>query len=146
MKIIILIISILIIISPHPDLPICNIQTAKQAIAPRIFAETTIDGPAQNVLFTRFLHNKVGIFGSEFAVCYSNVLNPLFLAQSTNYIGLIALLYFAYFITKNKRYILISIFFALPTLYFFSLPLDLIVLIYKFFAIIGLIKLIRKIW
>lgn len=125
------------------DLPICNFQTAKQAIPPRIFAEQTIDGPDQPIIITRFIHNKVGIFGSEFTKCYFFSLDPNFIYHTTG-IGIIFFLYFMYTVLVKKRYILFIIFLIIPALPFFRLPIILISYVYKLFAIIGLAFLLFK--
>lgn len=117
--------------------PICNLKTAKQAIEPRIFAEQTIDGPKQPIILTRFLHNKFGIFGSEFTRCYFFSLDPNFVYQSTS-IGIIFWLYFAYTVLTRKMIILLLPLLIVPAVPFFGLPILFVSYAHKIFAIIGL--------
>lgn len=146
MKIIILIIlaALIIVKSPQQELPLCNIATAKQAFAPRIFAETTIDGKEQPVYVTRFLHNKIGIYASEISRCYFNSLDLNFINNSTGAVGLLSLLFFVYKITVKKYYSILAIFLVLPTLPFFGMPFFILIFFYKIFAIIGLVFLLQK--
>lgn len=119
------------------DLPICNFTTAKQAIAPRIFAEQTIDGSSQPIVMTRFLHNKFGILGSEFTRCYFYSFDPNFIYHSTG-IGIIFWLYFFYASAIKKLIIPLSFFLIIPALPFFGLPIVIVSYTHKIFAIIGL--------
>lgn len=139
---------LLYIISTGNDylMPSCNVSTAKQAIAPRIFAEQTIDGPRQPPLVTRFLHNKLGIFASEFGRCYFNALDPNFIYKSVGILGLFFWTYFIYQIAIKKLWPGILVFLTLPLLPFFSLPIIITVYVNKIFAIIGLIILIKQKW
>lgn len=141
-----------IIIRGSAVLPQCDIQTARQAIPIRIFAEQTIDGKNQPILATRFLHNKVGIFASEFGHCYFSALDPNFLNQSLGFIGLLALVYMIYyniynvFFGEGKQsyrfsFLLLMLFMIFPALPFFKFPLTLVIFAYKIFAIIGLAQL-----
>lgn len=142
--IVLLIISVLIFnLKTTWDPTPCNIKTAKQAIAPRIFAEQTIDGKNQPIIFTRFVHNKIGVFLSEFARCYFLALDPNFIQKTTG-IGIIFWLYFVYFILIQKLYIALLIFLSIPLLPFFQLPLVIVSYAHKIFAIIGLIFLTFK--
>lgn len=145
-KFLILAVFFFYIISLKNDfsLPICNLATAKQAIPPRIFAEQTIDGPQQPPLVTRFLHNKLGIFASEFSRCYFNALDPNFIHRSVGIPGLFFWTYFIYQIAIKKLWPGIFVFLILPVLPFFNLPLMIIVYINKIFAIIGLSFLIKR--
>ncbi|MBI2599052.1 hypothetical protein HYW40_02445 [Candidatus Curtissbacteria bacterium] len=146
MKILILLISTLVVfIQRIPSLPICNLQTAKQAIPPRIFAEQTIDGSSQAIFLTRFLHNKAGILASELGRCYANVLDPNFLSQALTPLGLIFILYFIYQILAERKIIFAIIFAAVPLAAILNVPTAPIVIIYKLFAIIGLTFLLSKI-
>ena len=129
--------SLIVVTSGNWDLPVCNLTTAKQAIAPRIFAEQTIDGLNQPILLTRFLHNKFGILGSEFARCYFYSLDPNFIYHSIG-VGIVFWLYFFYFSATRKLYIPISFFLIIPALPFFGLPAVIVSYAHKIFAIIGL--------
>ena len=137
---------LLYIISSGSDylLPTCNLATAKQAIAPRIFAEQTIDGSRQPPLVTRFLHNKLGIFASEFGRCYFNALDPNFIYRSVGTLGLFFWTYFVYQIAIKNLWPGALVFLILPLLPFFSLPVIITVYINKIFAIIGLAFLIQR--
>ncbi len=138
--IILFLLSVVIITANgKPNLQVCNLQTAQQAIPPRIFFEQTIDGPTQPIIFTRFIHNKFGVFGSEFSKCYFSVLDPNFILSIIGIIGLVFWLYFIYIILSRKSFLPILIFFLLPTLPFFFLPIIIISYAFKIFAIIGLI-------
>ena len=142
--VLILIFSLTILLSQGWSLPICNIQTATQALPPRIFFEQTIDGSSQPILLTRFLHNKLGIFSSEIARCYFNVLDPNFILKTVGLIGFITLLYFLYKIILNKNYVLLILFLVLPISPIFGISPLIVVYPYKLFAIIGLLLLLRK--
>ncbi|MBI3342496.1 hypothetical protein HY024_05220, partial [Candidatus Curtissbacteria bacterium] len=97
MKLIILLLFFATIILKTPvPLPKCDIDTAKIAVPPRIFEEVTIDGIGKNIYFTRFLHNKPGIFMSEFARCYFNVFDLSYLLDTLGIFGFVAFIYFAY--------------------------------------------------
>ena len=144
MKKLILLLFALLIISKSPQtLPVCNIQTAKQAIPPRIFAEVTSDPKDQNPLLTRFLHNKLGIYGSEFTRCYFNALDPVFIYQSTSLLGLLAIGYFIYKSSKEKKWIPLLVFLIIPALPIFNSPTIMVVYALKLFAIIGLLLLAK---
>lgn len=124
--------------APGDPLPLCNIATVKQALPPVIFFETTIDGLNQPVLVTRFLHNKLGIYGSESTKCYFNALDFIFINNSIGIVGLIGLLIFAYKSAIKKYYWLLVIFSLMPLLPFFTNSDKILILAYKIFAIIGL--------
>lgn len=135
----IIIFVVLISLKTGGELPICNFKTATQALAPRIFAEQTVDGHDQPVLVTRFLHNKVGIFANEFSRCYFNVLDPNFVYHSVGLIGIIFWLYFSYQIIVKKRWLMLSMFLVVPVLPFLRFPPQIVVYWHKLFAIIGLV-------
>lgn len=155
-KIILAIIAALFIITRgNAVLSQCDIQTARQAIPIRIFAEQTIDGKNQPILVTRFLHNKAGIFASEFGHCYFSLLDPNFLNQSLGLVGLLALAYMIYyniynvFFRKGKQsyhfsFLLLMLFMIFPALPFFRFPPTIVIFAYKIFAIIGLVQLVRN--
>lgn len=142
--ILILIFSAIILVQANTRLPICNLDTAKQAIPPRIFAEQTIDGKDQNILLTRFLHNKIGIYASEFSRCYANVFDPNFIYHTVGAIGLVTWVYFVYAVAKRRLYPIIAILAVLPILPFLKFSPLPILLTYKLFAIIGLAFLLSK--
>ena len=133
-----ILISLVILFKTGWQLPLCNFKTAKQALVPRIFAETTIDGPNQPVLLTRFLHNKLGIFINESARCYFNVLDLNFVESSTTLIGLLFWLYFIYQITIRKYWVLIVVFLITPIVSYLTVLSALAAIVHKIFAIIGL--------
>ncbi|MDO8487455.1 MAG: hypothetical protein Q7S45_04125 [Candidatus Curtissbacteria bacterium] len=134
----------IISVRANASLPICNLDTAKQAIPPRIFAEQTIDGRDQNITLTRFLHNKIGIYASEFSRCYANVFDPNFIYHTVGIVGIITWLYFVYQIIQRKYYFLLIVLLALPLLPFLKFSLLPILFAYKLFAIIGLGFLLSK--
>lgn len=142
--ILILIFSLVILTANSASLAICNLETAKQAIAPRIFSEITIDGANQPVLITRFLHNKLGIFSHELARCYFATIDPNFILKSTSVIGLVTWSYFAYRIFARRVYLMLAIFVFMPIVPFINLPTLAIVFAHKIFAIIGLVFLVKK--
>lgn len=146
MKIFFLIIfSVLIVLAKTNDsLPICNLDTAKQAIPPRIFVEQTIDGKTQNIPYTRFLHNKIGIYASEFSRCYFSIFDPNFIYHTVGIVGIITWLYFVYQIIQRRLYPLLFILLVLPLLPFLRFSLLPILFAYKLFAIIGLAFLLSK--
>lgn len=135
--------ALIILGAKSPVFPICNNVTAEQAVAPRIFAEQTIDGNKQNIILTRFLHNKFGILGSEFGSCYLNFFDFNLLYDAFTPIGLITFIYFVYEAVERKHYWL-AIFLILPIVPFVRGPVFPVLLIYKLFAIIGLALLISK--
>lgn len=137
-----IIISALIILMPVVSLPICNNDTAKQAIPPKIFAEIAIDDNDQNVIFTRIIHNKTGIYLSEFSRCYFNVFDFNFLYNQLTVLGLMGLLFFIFKALILKRFSLIILILALPLIPFFKQPEIILVLILKMFAITGLLSLV----
>lgn len=141
MKLILLIILSVIIISvPGTSLPVCNIDTAKQAIPPRIFAEIAIDDNTQNVLFTRILHNKTGIFLSEFSRCYFNVFDFNYLYNLLTIFGLLGLLFFIYRALILKRFSLVIVIFLLPLIPFFKQPETIVMLVLKMSALTGVLS------
>lgn len=140
-KILLLIFTIFLIRIPLSSPTVCDIRTAQQAIPPKIFFEETIDGSGQNVYFTRFMHNKVGIFSHEFAMCYFNLIDFNFLTKNLNLFGLAMWLVFIYRQFIKKRYLVFVL--IIPALPFFLVPAAYIVLIYKIFAIIGLSILLK---
>jgi len=133
------ILSLIILLKSGWQVPICNLATARNALAPRIFAEQTIDGPGQLVLITRIFHNKIGILLSEFGKCYFNLLDPNFIYGSTGILGIVPWFYFAYQIFKRKIFLPIVIFILAPIAPFFYFPVSLIAYIHKVFAIIGVV-------
>lgn len=144
-KILFIVISLIIFIHHGSVLPVCNNFTANQAIPPRIFFETTMDGSTQNTYLTRFYHNKLGIYLSEFSRCYSNVFDPNFVYDSLGLVGLIAYFAAIYYIIVKKIWILITLALLLPLLPFLNAPVYLIIVADKIFAIIGLsFLLLRK--
>ncbi len=132
------IIALFILTKGGWSLPPCNYKTALQALPPRIFFEQTIDGPDQPVLVTRFLHNKVGIFGSEFARCYFNAFDPILIYNSTRLLGLLGWLYFIYNIIVKKHYLPLAALAIIPVLPFLTLDAAIVAYTHKIFAIIGL--------
>lgn len=139
MKIIIVLISFLFILTrPISYPPICNTDTAKQALPPRLFAETTIDPNDQNTYLTRFLHNKYGILLSEFSRCYFSYFDLNYINDILGPIGLLSYLYFLYKTLASKRIVLILFVAALPLVAFFKGQQIILVLLDKIFACIGI--------
>jgi len=134
-----IIISAFIILAPKIGLPICNIDTAKQAIPPRIFAEIAIDDNDQNVIFTRAIHNKTGIFLSEFSRCYFDVFDFNYLYKQLTILGLTGLLFASYRAIVLKRYNLILLILFLPLIPFFKQPEIIVMLVLKTLAISGVL-------
>ena len=141
--ILLIFLALIIFLKRSPEISECNIITSKMAIPPVIFYETTIDGPYQHVLLTRFLHNKAGIFGSEFAKCYFNYVSPNTLIQFMSIFGLIGFGYFFYNTVTKKKWIFIIVSLILPVFPFLNLPLLLFTFAFEIFAIIGLAWLLK---
>lgn len=140
MKILILLLSVSLIWSkPQALSPVCNIDTAKQAVPPRLFAEITLDSNTQSTLVTRFLHNKAGIFLSEFQRCYFQSLDLNYLNEILGVLGILGYLYFIYRSFISKRITLIMLILMLPAVPFFNQPQVIIVVFDKLFASVGII-------
>lgn len=145
MKIALLIIlAVTVLLTAGPSLPICNLQTATQALSVRIFAEQTIDGQNQPILLTRFVHNKLGIYTSELSRCYFNALDPNFIYQAVGIFGLFGFLYFIYTSFDRKKIYLITLFLVIPALPIFYPSTFTVNIVYKIFAIMGLSLLLIK--
>lgn len=127
------------ILKPLPAIENCNIKTIKQVMPPVIWFEQTIDGHDQSIWITRFLHNKVGIFGSQFAKCYSNSIDLQIAYKSVGLLGLVFWLYFIYHISSKKNWPLILIFLLVPLIPPLFDKGQSIAIFYKIFAIIGLL-------
>lgn len=135
-----ILISVLIISSKSlPSTDRCDLETARNALPVRIFAETTIDGRDQQPVITRFFHNKVTILVNELGKCYFNFFDLNFVANSTALVGLLPWLYFFY--KSSSRLFLLIPLLAVPVLPIFSqMPVP-VAYIHKIFAIIGLVYL-----
>lgn len=139
-----LLIGIWILTLKLPQLPVCNYQTANQAIPPRIFFEQTIDGKDQPILLTRFLHNKLGVYGSEFGKCYFNFFDPDLIYKSSGLFGLFFWIYLMYRLARNNKWNYLSIVLVLPILPFLNIFSSGIAYFHKIFAIIGLTLFVLK--
>jgi len=133
----------LIIMKSAQAIPFCNLAIVKLALPPRIFQETTIDGNRQNVILTRFFHNKVGIYGSEVGRCYFNAFDLNFIAANVTIPGLLSILFLLYK-SISRKYWPFALFLIVPILPFFGLPPLIFTLIYKVFAIIGIAFLLNN--
>lgn len=142
--VIVILFAIFLLSKAFSPLPICNSMTAKQALPPRIFAETTIDGRDQSIIITRFLHNKVGILLSEFGRCYLNVFDPNFIVSTVGFVGLLMWLYFVFKILEEKRLWVIVLVLIVPIIPFISLPTQIAAYFYKIFAMIGLLFFLKN--
>ncbi len=131
------IIAVFWILKPVPSIDDCNIRTIKQALPPIIWFEQKIDGGSQSVLLTRFLHNKVGIGGSQFAKCYFNSLDPQIAYKSVGLLGLAFWLFFIYYISSRKIWPLILIFLLVPIFPVIFDRAQAIAIFYKIFAMLG---------
>jgi len=130
--------TIFIISLPVFTQEVCNINTAKNALSPVISYEQTIDGNTQNVLITRFLHNKIGIFMSHISKCYLEFFNPVNLYLSVGIYGLIFYLFLIYkILTKNMVLLMIAVFTA-PILLILMDLAYLTSIFYKSASILGL--------
>ena len=144
-KILLTIIGLLIALAPITwDFPKCSVPLIKNAFPPKIFFETTIDGLGQNTLITRFLHNKVGIYGSVTTKCYFDLLDPKLIYTNFGVATFMFLAMFTYQSAKQKIWLLLILFLLLPILSILGLPLLLFVIALKIFAIIGLILKLKK--
>ena len=144
MKLLLILLICTIIILKTPEQTVdCNLDTIKQAMPVRIFSESKIDGSKQSVIVTRFLHNKVGIFLSEFSKCYFGILDPRFIFDSTSIFGLVFLVYFFYKMISFKIFPLILSVLVIPIISIFKLPLIIAIVSFKIFAIIGLVVFVN---
>lgn len=142
--ILIIIFTFFIIYVPSHKLETCNIDTASNAISPILFYEQTIDGSGQNVLITRFLHNKVGIFTSQIAKCYLEYFNPVNVFLSTGIYGLMFLLYFAYKVF-SQRLVLLGAVLLFPPILLILINLPYLTSIYyKLVSILGVVIYFKK--
>lgn len=123
----------------------CNIKTAKQALPPRIFYEQTIDGPVQSVILTRFIHNKIGILGSEFGKCYLENFGLDFVYQHIGLIGLAFWLLFMHKVLTKARYPTLAYILFLPLVSFFGFTPYILFYSYMVFAIIGFAQFLKVI-
>lgn len=130
-------ISILIVSKNFPSSDRCDLGIARNALPPRIFAETTIDGRDQQPVITRFFHNKVTILVNELGKCYFNFFDLNFVANSTALVGLLPWLYFFY--KSSSRLFLLIPLLVVPVLPIFSQTPVPVAYIHKIFAIIGLV-------
>lgn len=146
MKIVIFVLIFLLIVFTSTFTQIdCNIKTAKQALPPRIFYEQTIDGPNQPVVLTRFIHNKIGIFGSEFGKCYLENFGLDFVYKNIGLLGLIFWLFFVYKVMSRPKYPALFCLLVLPLFSFFGLSGYILFYSYMLFAIIGLVLVLKLI-
>ena len=143
-KIILVVIIILIAAKVPTAQERCNVDTAFQALPPRIFFESKIDGPLQNVTVTRFFHNKVGIFMSELGRCYFNAIDPTYLLNSTTIFGLIFWFWALFYLVERKRFFIILLLLAVPLIAFFKLNLPIILIANKVLAAFGALTLMYK--
>lgn len=146
----IFLIAFFIILKSSIEIQECNIRTSLQIIPPKIWYEQAIDGPFQNRLLTRVLHNKAGIFINEVSGCYMNHLSPVFIYQATGLFGLCFWIYFAYRAVVQNQRMIILILLMLPLIpvasanaptYLFGLGL--ISNLYKLIAFTGLITFFK---
>ena len=143
---VIFLITFFIILKSGVQMEECNIRTSTQIIPPKIWYEQAIDGKEQSILFTRFLHNKVGMFVNEISNCYLQILNPVFIFQTAGTFGVFFWFYFAYrAILKNQKMIIL-ILLILPSIpiassndqnYFFGI--NFVSNLYKLIAFFGLV-------
>ena len=147
----IFLIAFFIIIKGGLQIEECNIRTSLQIIPPKIWFEQAIDGPFQNRLLTRVLHNKAGIFINEASGCYMNHLSPVFIYQVTGLFGVFFWIYFAYRAVVQNQRMIILILLMLPLIpvastnaptYLFGMGL--ISNLYKLIAFLGLIAFFKK--
>ncbi len=123
----------------------CNVDIAKMAIPPVIWYEQSIDGKAQRTLFTRFLHNKPGVFMSEAAKCYFQALDPFLLYRIIGPAGLLSFIIIIYKLIDSKKYLMLSILFTLPILPFINFPVTAQIMLYKITSIVGIFFFIKNI-
>jgi len=146
----IFLIAFFIILKSGAQVQECNIRTSLQIIPPKIWYEQAIDGPFQNRLLTRVLHNKAGIFINEVSGCYMNHLSPVFIYQVTGLFGVFFWIYFTYRSVVHNQRMIILILLMLPLIpvasanahnYFFGLGI--IANFYKLVAFLGLISFFK---
>lgn len=143
-KLIIGVLLLFIFLRPVQKIEPCNINTAKQALAPRIFYEQTIDGQYQSVLVTRFFHNKLGILVNEFTGCYFKVINLNFVYISTGLIGLFFWIYALYKLIEAKKiFVLVSLLFV-PILSFTNFFPAMVIIAHRTLTIVGALFFLRE--
>lgn len=140
MKIVLfLILTVMIIlVKSTSTLPPCSMALVKQDFIPVSFEQISIDGSLQKPLVTRFLHNKLGIYGQEISACYFNATEGEFLFKNIGAIGTIFFLAFYYKLIVKKRWIFLLLALIVPILPFVGLSQPVLIIVYKIFAIIGL--------
>lgn len=125
----------------------CSLATIKQAMPVRIFNEQTIDGPSQPIFLTRFLHNKIGIFLSEFGKCYFNILDPNYIDDRVGILGLFFISSALYRLAVSQKLkLLIALFLLIPFLSIFKLAnfLEITTFLLWTFAALGAIILVKS--
>ena len=138
MKILFFAIAIYFIINtPFNVVDPCNLDTAKMATDVRVWEQVSFDGNMQNVLVTRFLHNKPGIFLSEFSKCYFRVYDFNMIVDLVSIVGLSFWLYFIYKIFTTGNHLLVIAFILIPVLPFLKSYPSLIPFIHKMIALGG---------
>lgn len=140
-----LLISFLIIAKSGWDYSECNIRTAKQALAPKLWFEQAIDGSSQNTLVTRFYHNKISMITAEIAHCYFERLSPNFFFEISGIFGTFSIIYLLYWLTVRRRLIYLSCLLLAPAIPVLSynlptsgLTVALLAFLYKGLAAAGL--------
>lgn len=146
----IFVITFSIVLKSGGEIKECNIRTSLQAIPPKIWYEQAIDGPSQNRLLTRALHNKAGLFLNEVSNCYLQIASPRFIYQATGIFGAFFWFYFAYrsIVQNNKMLILILLTLPLISVASVNAPTyfvntNLVANIYKLIAYVGLIMFFK---
>ena len=138
-KIILLVVIFLVVVKKPSATEACNIDTARLALPPRIFYESRIAGNKQSVLVTRFFHNKAGILLSEFGKCYALALDPNYLNNSLNFLGLLGWFYGLFVLVRLKQYPALVVLSLLPVIAFFNVNLPLVLIGNKLIASFGLL-------
>lgn len=122
----------------------CDYQIATNAIAPVIWYEQTTDGVNQPHFITRFLHNKPGVYMSQFSKCYFQAMDPYLLYKTIGIGGFMSVLYLIYCFIDRRKYIQLAIIFLLPIFPFIKISLILQILIYKVLALVGLYYFLKN--
>lgn len=140
-----ILISLFIFLKSGWDYSECNIRTAKQALVPKLWFEQTIDTSSQNVLITRFYHNKISVLASEITNCYFQRLSPNFFFETSGIFGTIYIIYILYWLTVKRHLTNLSCLLLAPALPILSYNLPtsgqtvtLLAFIYKGAAVAGL--------
>lgn len=122
----------------------CDFEIARQALSSVIWYEQTIDGQNQPHVVTRFLHNKAGVYLSQFGKCYFQAIDPYLLYKTVGIAGIFSIFFLTFITIDRKNYLVLTLLFLLPILPFFKFATNFQIVIYKILATIGLYFFFKK--